>query len=372
MLYLNKKMNVYIESNGCDSNYADTSRIKNYFEQNGVVVVSSPSDADEIIFMSCAFNTEKINESVKRLKQLNKFSANLHLGGCLSKIRPEFNSLAHNSFGPREISDLDSYFNLPLSINKISPQFQKGSSRVIRISTGCTGKCSYCAIKRATGFTKSRSKEAIISDLKSALREGVNHITLTSEDCGSWGSDINSSLSDLISSLINVRGKFKIQITSIDPQSFKKDPELFSLLSHEKLFNNIYLPIQSASNRLLSLMGRSYSVEEYLEIYTHIKLIVPQMKITTDFLIGFPTESEDDFKKTLDFLTRLDFYFIQVFLYSDMKFTSSEKIFPKIQRSVALKRMKILMSAFLEKNISVKDRPLINTNVEDIHHLFKK
>jgi len=359
-------MKAYIESLGCDSNLADTNRIKKYFEINGAKIIQDYKKADIIILMSCGFNKIMMNKNIKRLKSLAKTNAKILLGGCMPKINKNIINLADYSFGPRELNKLDKIFNFKIKINQISPEFNRNGKKIIRISTGCEQKCSYCAIKIANENTKSRKIKEIKQDIKQGLKQGFSRFVFTSEDNGSWGQDLDSNLIELVKHTIKIRGDFIITLTTINPVWFIRYPKLFNLFKLKKIEKKIYLPLQSGSDRILKLMNRKYNVEEYKSIFHRLKKIAPDIKIETDILIGFPTEKQKDFLETLKIIKELGIYFLQVFVYTDMERTISNIIIPKVPFAIAKKRAKKLIHEFLKKN-KCAHRILVNTNLEPQH-----
>ena len=363
-------MKVYIESAGCYSNLADTNQIREYILFNKGELVNNPKKADFIIFMSCGFNNLILQDNFKRLIELKNNKAKILLGGCIPHINKEIPSFIDFSFGPREMEKLDQIFKFKLSINKFSSQFNvAGRRKVIRISTGCDGACSYCAIKLANGTTKSHKIKDIRRVIFSGLKEGYSKFLLTSEDVGSWGKDIHKNIVDLIQNLIKIQGNFKIQITTLNPKWFIKFPQLIDIFKSEKIEKRIYLSLQSGSDRILKLMNREYSSSEYFRMFNLLKKKIPSIKIQSDIIIGFPTESKNDFQKTLNMVNLLDIHFLQVFAYTAMKNTPAFNFNPKVQFKVIKSRVKKVILDFLKKNKSAK-RKLVNTNIKDFEDII--
>jgi len=361
-------MKVYIESLGCDSNLADTSRIRKYFAANMAKLVQDYRKADLIILMSCGFNKIMMDKNIRRLKTfIRKSDARILLGGCIPKINKKINSLVDESFGPKELDKLDTLFNFRTKISGISPEFSRNDKKIIRIATGCEGNCSYCAIKVANTCTRSRKFEDIENDIKEGLKEGYSKFIFVSEDNGSWGQDIESNLAELMRNIIKIRGNFKITLTTINPRWFIRYPGLTDLFKSGKVEKKLYLPLQSGSDRILGLMKRSYTVREYVDIFSRLKREIPEIKIQTDVLAGFPTEKNEDFLATLKLIKELDIYFLQVFAYTEMEGTASSKISQKVPFKTAEKRAKKLIRTFLDKNKDIcSGRKLVVTNLESI------
>ena len=356
---------------GCESNLADTNRIRNYFNVNGANVIKDYKKADIIILMSCGFNQIMMKDNLARLNKFNKTNAKVLLGGCIPKIKKETTKLVDDFFGPKDLDKLDQIFNFKTKIKEVSPQFNRKAKSIIRISTGCEGKCSYCAIKIANGITKSRKIEDIKKDIKQGLKEGYSKFVFTAEDTGSWGKDIGTNILGLLTEIIKIKDKFKVTLTTINPKWFIKFPKLIDLLKSEKIEKKVYLSLQSGSNRILRLMNRQYSVQEYRSVFDKLKKEIPEVKIQVDVIVGFPTETKKDFLDSLQLIKELNIYFLQVFAYTDMEGTISNNITPKIPYDTIEKRAKEIILAFLEKNKDCNKRKLVNTNIKNIHKLIK-
>jgi MiaB/RimO family radical SAM methylthiotransferase len=356
-------MKVYIESLGCDSTLSDANRLRECCLNNFIEITEDYLSADNIVLFSCGFNEIILRDNLKKLSRLRQNKkAKLILAGCIPKIISVSKRIADEIVGPKEISKFNTLFNLKIEIEQFSPKFEREDRQIIRISTGCCGKCSYCAIKIATGFIKSRNYEDIIKDLRDGLKRGVKKFVFTSEDNGSWGQDMSTNICFLLEKIEEMHEHFKVLITTFNPKWFLRYPQLYNLLKSDKFEKNIYLSLQSGSDRILKLMKREYSVDDYIRVYHKLKKEIPEIKIRSDFLVGFPSETEEDFNKTYNLINNLDFYFIQVFAYTDMRKTLAKKINPKITKNVKYSRVKKLIELFLKKNENEK-RALIQTNI---------
>lgn len=357
-------MKVYIESHGCDSKKADTNKVKTCLKENSATIVSDYREADYIILMSCGFNKIILEDNLNRIRQFAKTGAKIILGGCVPHIHKESRKMVDFYFGPGDLEKLDSIFKFKKKVREFSPTFTREDKKIIRVSMGCEGNCSYCAIRIANGRTKSRTIKEIRQDVKKGLEEGFQKFFFASEDVGSWGTDRGKNITHLLREVEKKGGNFKVTLTTFNPEWFLKFPELFDILKSDKIDKKLYLSLQSGSERILRLMRRKHTVEEYKKIFKKLKDI-SGMKIQTDVMVGFPTETEQDFKKTLKLVEDLDFYFLQVFLYTDMRNTAAEKIFPKVKREVAEERARRLIKAFLKKKENRnQERVLVNTNVK--------
>ena len=264
---------------------------------------------------------------------------------------------------------LEEYLNLGNKVTVNDASFLRENKKIIRASTGCEGRCSYCAIKLATGSTTSRPIEKIHESIRQGLEEGITEFVFTAEDIGSWGFDIGLTLSDLIYSLEQIEEDFKVSLTTVHPKWFLLYPELFDALNSPKLEKKIYLPIQSGSDRILKTMQRDYTKQDYIGIYKKIKEKNPEMRIQCDILVGFPGEEEHDFQETLKIIKELDFSYLQVFAYTDMERTLSYRFGPKVPKELREKRAALAITEFLKKHPD-EEGNLVNTNVDNIHEIL--
>ncbi|MDA3837284.1 MAG: MiaB/RimO family radical SAM methylthiotransferase [Nanoarchaeota archaeon] len=358
-----KKNSFFILPQGCPCNIADAKKIASFLESQGHKITKEQESAENIIIVTCGFNEEKLKHSLEEIKEIGKIGKKIYLAGCLPKIRPEEIKQFEIIATPKNFSKLNKFKNKisTKSIDDFSPEFSDKTIKYIRISTGCSGKCSYCAIKQATGYVKSRSIQTIKKDFKEAIKKH-KQIALIGEDIGSWGLDIGLKLNNLLEELIKIKGNYKILLSSINPKNIINNNMLINLFSHKNIGETIYLPNQSSSNKLLKKMNRGYTIEQYSSVYKKLKKIKPNLKLQTDILVGFPGETEEDHKKNINFIKNYDINFLQVFMYTKMKRTLSEGL-KDIDKKIKIKRTKELIKIFLEKNKN-ENRLLVNTNIE--------
>lgn len=357
-------MNVYIESSGCDSNKADMSMVGRYFKKNGNFLIDSPKDANIIVYMSCGFNETKRQENLKRIHELKGIrGARLYVGGCLPSIDKEVKNMVDGTFGPRTINSLDYLFDQKDSIDFESPYFNRENRRVIRVSTGCEGSCSYCVIKKANGKTKSRSSEDIKDDMIHATnKEGINKFLLVSEDVGAWGQDIGKNLTDLLDDIL-ISDYHRVSLSTISPEWFLKMPLAEQFYGYY-LEHAVYLAFQSGSDKILKAMNRNYTAEQYSDVVNDLTRRYSDMKIISDVIVGFPGETENDFEKSLEMIQDLDIHFLQVFKYTDMQGTPASRMPNKVDERTKIERSMRAMNLFINK-IKPTGRVgnLVNTNL---------
>jgi MiaB/RimO family radical SAM methylthiotransferase len=349
-------MKVYIEYMGCPNRGMDATRFERYFRLNGCRIVNSPRIASHMIYISCAFRKEREDNAIDRIKYLSRYKGRLIVAGCLKGINPQ--RLEENFKGISLVAaDHD-------AIDKIFPQFrvkfnQAGDgnmvypvglwqffkenffvfrcdfnflSRVIfyfrrrvarnycyiRISWGCeTEHCRFCVIWRAIGPLRSKSIIDCVSELKAAVIKGVRRIILVANNSGAYGMDSNSSLPELVKALMSVPGKFSIEIEDLHPSwLIRYIEELVPLLRLGKI-SVLHCPLQSGSDRMLKFMNRRHTVAQLQDACRKLRDAWPALQINTHILVGFATETNDDFYQTLALLKDIRPYLVHIHGYSN-------------------------------------------------------
>jgi tRNA A37 methylthiotransferase MiaB len=386
-----KKNTVYIEWIGCDRRMLELTTLRDYFIKNKYKIVGVPNKAELILLGTCAFKKKEEDSAISRIKNLQKYNARIIVYGCLPDIAPaRFKNFTNIEYvSPKNIEKIDSiiknkkfkYNDIPLSnisgyyhskyfiLNSISKLFNKNiltrefygknsnklitiplnffkktnSSCRLFICKGCEGKCSYCAIKFAIGQTNSRSIEAIIDEFKTGIKSGYKNYIILGDDPGSYGIDIDSSFPILLNALIDQEKKLNFRnanfcINEIHPKwLIRYKDELKDSFKTDRIAE-ILCPVQSGSNRILNLMTREHTIDEIKEVFYYIKNKNPKIKISTQIMVGFPSETEEDFKRTLEFLIEMKFAYTVVFPYHEKKLTKAAKLPGKVPDSQIQKR----------------------------------
>jgi MiaB/RimO family radical SAM methylthiotransferase len=213
---------------------------------------------------------------------------------------------------------------------------------MIRISWGCISNCAYCGIKNAVGPLRSKPIEQCVREFQKGLDQGYKDFILCADNMGPYGIDIGSSFPELLDKLTNIPGEYDILIRYLDPRwAIKYVDKLEEILKRNKI-TSIDIPIQSGSSRILKLMNRYNDVETMKDTILRLKKTIPNLEIITHIIVGFPGETEEDFKQTLDFIeeTNLDFGFILPF--SLKTGSKAEKIEPKVPQKEIWRRIKYI------------------------------
>lgn len=211
----------------------------------------------------------------------------------------------------------------------------------LRISYGCNGLCTYCAIKFSAGPPTSIPQDKILKQVKMGLMEGYRAFSLVAEDSGAYGTDLGTDITQLLKSILNLHDDIKIKFNDFSPKwLIRYFPDMLNLYSnHLENFQHITLPIQSGSEKILKLMEREYTAKDARACIATLKERVPELSIDSHVLVGFPGETEKDFLDTLNFLEDLQFDKVFVYPYSDRPKTPSSEMTPKVSRKVIAERI---------------------------------
>lgn len=365
----------YLASAGCPRRAVDSQKIADYLETNNLEYTQDVKQADLIIVSTCAAlkSREDLSKTaVTWYQEQKRQDAKIVVAGCLGKINPdvkkEFAEVAFIS--PREIEALDDLIaakirfkdipdpnrigSFPLFPDKPERQakgerlnkrldlaYEKKDLFTLRIATGCLGNCSYCAVKFAVGQLESKPLDTIVNEFKNGLDQGFQNFVLIAGDVGCYGVDIGISVVELLQALFAVEGSYKIIIKEFNAQWVVKYFEELSKIfrqNYEKI-DYIVVPVQSASNRMLRLMKRPYTIEDVKKYLNIIKEKVPGLQISTHIMVGFPGETEEDFNESVDFIKEYEFPFVDIYAYDDRPNTAASRMAGKVPQKLIERRV---------------------------------
>ncbi len=269
-----------------------------------------------------------------------------------------------------KINDKPYYFHTDVdgSFNYKNIKMSQHSRAFLKVQDGCDNYCSFCKIPYARGRSRSRDKNDILNEINSFIINGYEEVVLTGINLGSYKFN-NIDFPFLIKSIVNSFPEIRFRLSSIEPQYINND--FLKSFSIKNVCPHIHIPIQSGSNKILKLMNRQYNIDEYQEKINLIRNIKEEPFISTDLILGFPDESDDDFLKTLDFIIKINFSFIHLFGYSPRKETLSHKIKGRVCERIINERMKRVKSIVDELNYNYRKK-FINKKLEIIIEGEKK
>jgi tRNA-2-methylthio-N6-dimethylallyladenosine synthase len=379
-----KKMKYYyIATMGCQMNEYDSDSLGNILQGHGLSSTEFPENADLIIINTCSVREkaeQKAFSLLGRMIVLKKKSHDIVLGimGCIAqqegkallKKFPELDLV----IGTREIGNiskmLDRIVNsgeriaaTDISLVSIhdfhqSNNFFKGRIKSnLSIMEGCNNFCSYCIVPYVRGREESRPIEEILKEAESLVTQGVKEITLLGQNVNSYSAGKGGKIKfpELLKRLAEIEGLYRIRFTTSHPKDLSDDL-INTFTSVKKLCQHIHLPFQSGSDRILKLMNRKYTSDDYLRLTDKLRDVSTGFAITSDVIVGFPGENEDDFKKTLDLIEKIEFDNLFSFKYSDRKGTKAAEMPDKLNDMEKSSRLKILQDLQKDKTLSRNKR----------------
>jgi tRNA-2-methylthio-N6-dimethylallyladenosine synthase len=378
----------FLRTYGCQMNVHDSEQIRAYLENMGYSEVDTLEESDIIVLNTCAVREnakEKVFGFLGRAKHLKQTKKNLIICicGCLTQEPNEVDELMKNHkyvdiiIGTHNLNELPELINSPhdkqivnvysnsdLVYENIAYKRDSSKSAWINIMYGCNNFCTYCIVPYTRGRERSRKPECILEEVKELKENGYKEITLLGQNVNSYGKDLDNNY--LFCNLLEDTAKIgvdRIRFVTSNPWNFTDD--LIKVIKkYPNIMKYIHLPVQAGSNNILKKMNRPYTVEEYKELFTKIKKEIPNVTITTDIIVGFPNETEEDFLQTLDLVNYCKFDGAYTFIYSSRVGTIASKIednTPIKEKEDRLQRLNKLINQYsLESN-----KKHLN-NIEDV------
>jgi len=368
-------MRIRIITFGCSANTADSELMAGLLVKAGHELVKDEPDAYVINTCTVKNHTEaKIKRLLRSLK-----SQRVIVTGCMANANPELrdefpdytilgvndtNRILEALEGKSIITDKP--------VNKLClPKVRQDKLiDIIQLSTGCLGHCNYCKTRQAKGRLHSHDKELIIKHARLALSEGAKELWLTSQDCGCYGFDINTNLVELVNELVKLPGEFRIRIGMMNPQHALKLKGLPELFKHEKVYKFAHVPVQSGSDRVLLDMGRDYTASDFKELIDSLRLIVPDINVSTDVICGYPTETESDWVLTLDLIKWLRPGWLNISMFTPRPGTPAS-LLKQLKPGLAKERSRELTSLFNEVMYRPQKTSAWHTGRTDYYKLDK-
>ena len=401
---LPKQISVHVIStaNGCQTNLLDNALIRRRLERSGYHTVSRPEDADVLIVNSCGFTTDWEQQSLSTVEELTRRfpDKEVMVGGCLPGINgPKLaESFDGFTFGPGQVTRLldhlerdrkpvkfDGSDESPLAVNfadqqdlassrtenrillRLAPllfKVQRATGRTlqpldniarsaafshrhftIQVSTGCRGSCTYCAIKKAKGQVQSRDLEQIMDQLRAGLDAGHQDVWLAADDVGCWGHDRGLDAADLLGRVLQETRDFRLVIGSFHPAWLLELAEKMTPVLMDPRVINLNLPLQSGSPEVLRRMGRAHAPGPVVQLLRQVKARRPDLVLKTHLMVGFPGETEEDFRRTVALVDVFDL--VIPFCFTPRPGTPAADLRPPVPprvRAARLRRLKLAIA----------------------------
>ena len=392
----NLNFTYYIETFGCSLNENDSEKFEGIFELSGMKKQNTPDGASLIVFNTCAIRENAEKRLLGRLGAVKKEAASgaiILIGGCMMQqeeniklVKEKFPFVdlifgTHTSFRLPEnlyniisgiyeeeikkenekeenknkkrktyvdILDIDGeiYEGMPVKRGE-------GSSAYVTIMYGCNNFCTYCIVPYVRGRERSRKPEYILNEIRDLVKEGYTKITLLGQNVNSYkGEGDILDFADLIDEICKINGLKELSFISPHPKDFT-DKIISSIAKNDKVSRNLHYPLQSGSTRILKKMNRKYTKEQYINRAKKIFEKVPNVSLSTDIIVGFPGETEEDFEETLDVVKKIDFDQIFMFIYSPragtIAYNMKDEYIPREVQNERFERLKQLYNKRLDE-----------------------
>src|SRR5262245_3681599 len=350
-------------------NAHDSERIKGMLEELGLGESATQEDADVLVFNTCTIREKPDTKFAAHLAQaaalkLHDPSKVIAVGGCYAEAQRErlfeLYPYVDVAFGPGSIPHLGEWlgaggFGLApgrfgLDERRFAGELpmhrERAAQAWVQVSMGCNSKCSYCIVPAVRGREQSRRPGDVIAEVARLAREGVREVTLLGQNVNSWGRDllpdIRTEFGELLRACDAVEGIERIRFTSPHPKDFRR-PVIEAMADCSAVCEHAHLPLQSGSSRVLKAMRRTYGRERYLRLVDELRAAIPDLALTTDLIVGFPGETEEDFRETLDVVEEVGYDGAFTFVYSPRAGTEAASMEEQVPDEVKHERIERLV-----------------------------
>lgn len=371
---------------GCKVNQYETNAMAQKFKEKGYKVIEGEAKADIYVINTCTvtnMSDRKSRHMLRRMKDINKNAIIVACGCYVQVSKEEVEQMEEIDFvlGNNEKKNIVEYVEKYIEENKKEENMEdvmqqrefvdfgdvtytEKTRAVIKVQDGCDRFCSYCIIPYARGRVRSRKPQSVISEIEKIAKQGIQEVVVTGIHVASYGKDFNNDykLIDLLEEINKIEGIKRIRLGSIEPLLITEE-FVERLKKLEKICHHFHLSLQSGCDETLKRMNRRYTIEEFKEIVNRLRKNYEDVILTTDIIVGFPGETEEEFNKTYEFLKDIKFYKMHVFKYSPRKGTKAAKMPKQIdgkQKEMRSKKL-IELSDFNEKTYN---EAYINKEVE--------
>lgn len=356
----------YIVTYGCQMNIHESEKIAGILRRMGYESAKELSEADIIVFNTCCIRENAENHAfgnIGALKKLKKQKPDLLIvvGGCMTQEKGKTEILKKKfpfidvMFGTLNLEDLETLIRRKKAQKKKVIEIREKEGEIVEFTDayrtsypnawvnivyGCNNFCSYCIVPYVRGRERSRNPENIIREVKELVAQGYKEITLLGQNVNSYGSDgkTDCTFAQLLDAVASIDGEFRLRFMTSHPKDFNEDV-VKVMKKHPKICRLVHLPVQSGSNTILSAMNRRYTREKYLEGIKMLRSYLPEAEVTTDIIVGFPGEMEEDYLQTEALVKEVDFASAFTFVYSPREGTKAATMDGQISEDVQKDRI---------------------------------
>lgn len=365
-------MKIYLETHGCTFNQADGQIMSSILEEEHEIV-DNMEEADVIILNTCYV---KLPTEQKMITKINKIKQQypekkLVIGGCMVEVDSQrLNKFAPDNcwIGPHKLDKVNEVVNKAIkgevvhecgktTIIKAGTKNKKfdSTTHILQICEGCDGSCTFCCTRIARGFLVSYPIDILVEEAEYAVQNGCKELQVTAQDSACYGTDTGESFADLLNALASIEGDFRIRVGMMHPKSLKGqlDEVIAAFKENEKIYNFVHIPVQTGSPKVLEEMNRLHTMDEYREILDKFRTEIPDLSLATDIIVGYPTETEEDFQQTIDLLYEIkpDIIHISKYMHRPGAVSSSlDEIEHTVMKERSHRLNKVKTEVMLENN----------------------
>jgi tRNA-2-methylthio-N6-dimethylallyladenosine synthase len=377
----------HVTTFGCQMNAHDSERIKGMLESLGLGEATSQAEADVLVFNTC---TVREKPDTKLAAYLGDAGARkrenpelvVAVGGCYAEAQRErifeLYPQVDVAFGPGSIPHLGEWIgaggDAPRGRFGTHEHFagdlpmhrERAFSAWVQVSMGCNSKCAYCIVPAVRGREQSRRPGEIVGEVTRLAADGVREVTLLGQNVNSWGRDLRPDLvtefGELLRACDAVAGIDRIRFTSPHPKDFR-DPVIAAIAECDAVCEHIHLPVQSGSSRILKAMRRTYDADRYLALVAKLRAAIPGLALGTDIIVGFPGETDDDFRQTIELVEEVRYDSAFTFIYSPRQGTEAAELPDQVQEAVKHERLERLVDV-VQRVASERNAARVGTTEE--------
>jgi tRNA-2-methylthio-N6-dimethylallyladenosine synthase len=356
----------HVTTFGCQMNAHDSERIKGMLEELGLGEAPTQSEGDVLVFNTCTIREKPDQRFAAHLAQARALKERepetvIAVGGCYAEAQRErlfsLYPFVDVAFGPGSIPHLGKWLGAGgvgvdrsafgvaeerAFAGRLPRHRERRFQAWVQISMGCNSVCSYCIVPAVRGREVSRRPGEILAEVEGLAREGVREITLLGQNVNSYGRDVGSSFDELLRACDAVEGIERIRFTSPHPKDFRA-PVIAAMAECAAVCEHAHLPLQSGSTRVLKAMRRTYSRERYLRLVGELRTAIPDLALTTDLIVGFPGETEEEFEETVSAVEEVGYDGAFTFVYSPRQGTEAAALPTQVPEDVKRERIERLI-----------------------------
>lgn len=364
-------MQIHLKTLGCRLNEAELETWAQAFQAKGHSITRNIHDAQLVVINSCAVTQDAVKKSKQLIRRVHRDNpaAKLVVSGCYATLKQtEAEQLMgvdlvvgnqdKNQLVEKVLSELnlDSMPAMSTEPGEVS-LFSRGRQRAfVKVQDGCRYRCTFCIVTVARGEERSRSIQEVVSEINTLHSQGIQEAVITGVHLGGYGSDIDSNLVELIQAILEQTDIPRLRMGSLEP--WELPDGFFELFENPRLMPHLHLPLQSGSDSVLRRMARRCKTAEFAELVAKARSTIPYFNITTDIIVGFPGETEQEWRESMDYIERIGFGHIHIFSYSPREGTKAASLPNQVNNAVKRQRSRELHAlaermkqAFLTENL---------------------